>query len=80
MLSRAVGRSGNPGVPVLFGGHNLPPLVEIGVTAQPKSGGATTPPAPPGTTLLDHKQSEELSVKLLCGNLGSKCTFSEEES
>ena len=27
---RAVGRSENPGVPVLFGGHNLPPLVEIG--------------------------------------------------
>ena len=25
---RAVGRSENPGVPVLFGGHNLPPLVE----------------------------------------------------
>ena len=27
---RAVGRSENPGVQVLFGGHNLPPLVEIG--------------------------------------------------
>ena len=31
--SRAVGRSENPGVPILFGGHNLPPLVEIGLTA-----------------------------------------------
>ena len=70
---RAVGRSENPGVPVLFGGHNLPPLVEIGVTALPKSWGATTPPASPGTTLQYY---EELSVKLLCGNLGSKCTFS----
>ena len=29
-IARAVGRSENPGVPVLFGGHNLPPLVEIG--------------------------------------------------
>ena len=40
----------NPRVPVLFGGHNLPPLVEIGLTDLPKSGGA--PPAPPGTTPL----------------------------
>ena len=30
---RAVGRSENPGVPaVLIGGHNLPPLVEIGLS------------------------------------------------
>ena len=27
---RAVGKSKNPGVPVLFSGHKLPPLVEIG--------------------------------------------------
>jgi hypothetical protein len=40
----AVGRSENPGVPVLFGGHNLPPQVEIGLTDLPKSGGGT-----PGT-------------------------------
>ena len=32
---RAVGRSENPGVPVLFGGHNLSPLVEIGLTDLP---------------------------------------------
>ena len=32
---RAVGRSENPGVPVLFGGHNLPSLVEIGLTGTP---------------------------------------------
>jgi hypothetical protein len=31
-ICRAVERSENPGVPVLFGGHNLPPLVEIGLT------------------------------------------------
>ena len=30
----AVGRSENPGVPVLFGGHNLPPLIEIGLVCQ----------------------------------------------
>ena len=48
---RAVGRSENPGVPVLLGGHNLPPLVEIGLTDLPKFGGAM---APPGTTGLDY--------------------------
>ena len=32
--TRAVRGSENPGVPVLFGGHNLPPLVEIGTTGQ----------------------------------------------
>ena len=37
---RAVGRSENPGVPVLFGGQNLPPLVEIGLIDLPKTGGA----------------------------------------
>ena len=40
------------GVPVLFDGHNLPPLVEIGLTDLPKSGGTMAPPAPPGTTPL----------------------------
>ena len=34
---RAVGRSDNSEVPVLFGGHNLPQiLVEIGLTDLPK--------------------------------------------
>ena len=32
---RAVGKSENPEVPVLFGGHNLPTLVEIGLTDLP---------------------------------------------
>ena len=49
---RAVGRSENPGVPVLFSGHKLPPLVEIGLTDLPKFGGAMAPPAPPETTGL----------------------------
>jgi hypothetical protein len=39
-------------VPVLFSGHKLPPLVEIGLTDLPKFGGAMAPPAPPGTTGL----------------------------
>ena len=43
-------------VPVLFGGHNLSPLVEIGLTDLPKSGGAMAPPAPPGTTSLIYKK------------------------
>ena len=38
---KAVGRSENPGVPLLFGGPNLP-----------KSGWGMPPPAPTGTTLL----------------------------
>ena len=42
-IDRAVGRSENPGEPVLFGRHNLPPLVEIGLTDLPTSGGASTP-------------------------------------
>ena len=50
--SRVVGRSEDLGVSVLFGGHNLPPLVEIGLTDLPKSEGAMAPPAPPGTTGL----------------------------
>jgi hypothetical protein len=37
LSGRAVGRYEHPGVPVLFGGHNLPPLVEIGLTDLPKS-------------------------------------------
>ena len=49
---RAVGRSENPGVPVLFGGHNLPPLVEIGSTNLPTSGGAMATRAPLGLTGL----------------------------
>ena len=49
---RAVGRSENPGVPVLFGGNNVPPLAEIGFTSLPKSVGAMAPLAPLGTTGL----------------------------
>ena len=37
-IHRAVGRSENLGVSVLFGGHNLPPLVDIGLTDLPKFG------------------------------------------
>ena len=46
--SRAIGGSENLEVPVLFGGDNLPPLVEIGLSDLPKSwGGAIATPAPP---------------------------------
>ena len=48
--TRAVGRSENPGVPVLFGRHNLSPLVEIGLTDLTKSGVVMAPPAPLETT------------------------------
>ena len=49
LYCRAVGKSENPGGPVLFGGHNLPTLIEIGLTDLLKSGDAM---APPGTTPL----------------------------
>ena len=52
LTSRAVARSENPEVPVLFGGHNRPRLVKIGLTDLPKSVGAMVPPAPPGMTAL----------------------------
>ena len=45
--ARAVGKSENPGVPVLFGGYNLPTLVEIGLTDLPKSGGGAWHPHHP---------------------------------
>ena len=50
IYSRAVARSKNPGGLVVLGGDNVPPLVEIGLTDPPKSGGAAAPPLPP--TLL----------------------------
>ena len=46
--NRAVGRSENPEVPVLFGGHNLSPF-DIGLTDLPKSWGIMAPLAPPRT-------------------------------
>ena len=49
---RAVARSENPGWHVLLGGDNVPPLVEIGLTDLPKSGGARAPSAPPLATGL----------------------------
>ena len=52
-ISRAVGRSENSGVPVLFRRHNLPPLVEIGLTDWPKIGGAMAPLEPPGNDRPD---------------------------
>ena len=41
--TRAVERSENPGMPVSLGGHNLAPLVEVGLTDLPKFGGANRP-------------------------------------
>ena len=44
-ISRAVARSENPGGLVVLGGDNVSPLVEIGLTDLPKTGGAMAPPA-----------------------------------
>ena len=43
---RAVARSENPGGLVVLGRDNVSPLVEIGLTDLPKTGGAKAPPAP----------------------------------
>ena len=51
-LYRAVARSENPGGHIVLGGDNLPPLVEIGLSDLPKTGGARAPPAPPLATAL----------------------------
>ena len=57
VLSRHVPKSKNLGGQVVMGGDNVPPLVEIGLTDPPKSGGAYAPPAPPlgACLLLDQK-------------------------
>ena len=51
---RAVARSENPGGHVILRGDNVPPLVEIGLTDMPKSGGARAPPAPSLATGLTY--------------------------
>ena len=43
---RAVARSENLGGHIVLGGDNVPPLVEIGLTDLPKSGGGPGPPPP----------------------------------
>ena len=50
--TRAVRRSENPNVPVVIRWVLSVPLVEIGLTDVPKSGGAMAPPVPAGTTPL----------------------------
>ena len=52
MQCRAVARSENPVGLVVLGGNNVSPLVEIGLTGLPKTGGAIAPPAPPLATAL----------------------------
>ena len=52
---RAVGRSENPGVPVVIRWAKSAPLVEIGLTDLPKSGY----PAHPGTTGLSIKHKNQ---------------------
>ena len=64
--SRAIGRSENPGVPVLFDGHNLPHLVEIGLTDLQKSEGVMGTPAPPGTTGLHSTRAIKEFIILKC--------------
>ena len=39
-------------MPVIIGGHNVPPMGEIELTDLPKSGGVMALMAPPGTTPL----------------------------
>ena len=51
-MSRHVPKSKNLGGQVVMGGDYVPPLVEIGLTDLPKTGGAKAPPAPPLATAL----------------------------
>ena len=55
IMIRAVGRSENPEVLVLFGGDNLPPLVEIVLTDPPL--------VPPWTTGLNINDVYGLFIK-----------------
>ena len=48
-VSRAVARSENLGGLVVQGGDNVPPLVEIGLTDLPKTGGLKPPPQLPSS-------------------------------
>ena len=43
----------NPVGQVVLGGDNVSPLVEIGLTDPPKSGGAAAPPASPLVACLE---------------------------
>ena len=70
LVHRAVGRSENPGVPLLFDEHTLSPLVEIGLNDLPKSWGAMAPPAPPETTPLVQKHSSQGLNKHLSNRMG----------
>ena len=47
IVLRHATRVKKPGGQVVLGGDNVSPLVEIGLTDPPKSGGAAAPPAPP---------------------------------
>ena len=50
-------------MPVLLGGHNLPPLVEIGLTDRPKTGGDT------------QAFFQNLSSEIQIGKLGQQLGF-----
>ena len=53
-------RKSRGAMPLSFGGHNLPPMVEIGSTDLPKSWGA-----PPSTTGLRSEQAYFTEKSLL---------------
>ena len=57
----------------MYGGHNLPPLVEIGLTDLPKFGGAMAPPAPPGTTSLRSKTAPRILISSIA--MGANYSF-----
>ena len=50
-VSRHVSRSENLGGRVVLGGDNVPPLVEIGLTDLPKTGGGVRPPCLPPSNM-----------------------------
>ena len=78
LSSRHATRVKNPGGQVVLGGDNVSPLVEIGLTDPPKSGGAAAPPASHLVACLHYILQvpfrEEKSVQLFFAlRIGSIC-------
>ena len=83
MHHRDAPRVKNPGGQVVLGGDNVSPLVEIGLTDPPKSGGRLPPPASHLAAclvaiqvLIDYRHTmTEFVVRVLLQNFGSKHGF-----
>ena len=66
LLIRHATRVKNPVGQVVLGGDNVSPLVEIGLTDPPKSGGAAAPPASPLVACLNFYNDVSVEYSLIC--------------